>query len=134
MPTWLGRPRCAQPGSVAAVRALLTRPKWLVLHALVLAVAAGMLWLGGWQWGRASDGGRVQNYAYAGQWLLFALFTVVAYAKLARDEVLPPVPAATEEQADLPVRAQPTAPIDVPGDAELEAYNAYLRHLAETST
>lgn len=122
------------PGSVAGVRALLTKPKWLALHAFVLVLAAVMLRLGGWQLGRASDSGRVQNYAYAGQWVLFALFTVVAYAKLARDEVRPPVPDSPAEPTDLPVRQQPAAPAQTGGDDELAAYNAYLRHLSETST
>ena len=115
------------------MRALVTKPRWLLLHAVVLAVAVVMLRLGTWQWERASDSGRVQNYAYALQWLLFAAFTVVAYVKLARDEVRPP---AEEEPArtDLPVRAQPVAPVDDADDEELAAYNAYLRSLAERSS
>lgn len=122
------------PGSVSAVRALLTKPKWLALHAVVLALAAAMLRLGSWQFGRASDSGQVQNYAYAGQWLLFAVFTVVAYAKLARDEVRPPAPDRPAEPTDLPLRQQPAAPAQTEGDDELAAYNAYLQHLSETST
>ena len=116
-------------GSVTAVRALVTRPRWLLLHVAVLALAIGMLLLGEWQWERASDSGRVQNYAYAAQWLLFAVFTVVAYVKLARDEVRGP---ADEQEApsDLPMRSQPAADPE-PDDDELAAYNAYLRTLAE---
>ena len=109
----------------------MTKPRWLLLHAVVLVVAVVMLRLGSWQWGRASDSGRVQNYAYALQWLLFAGFTVVAYVKLARDEVRPPSDDEPEPLVDLPVRAQPAAPADDADDAELAAYNAYLASLAE---
>lgn len=117
------------------MKALLTQPKWLALHALVLAVAAVMVGLGGWQWDRASGSGGVQNYAYAGQWLLFAAFTVVAYVKLARDEVRPSEPEQAAAPVDLPLRAQPAAPA-VPDDTddELAAYNAYLRNLSEKSS
>lgn len=115
---------------MTGVRALFTSPRWLLLHAVVLAVAVVMLRLGSWQWERAGDSGRVQNYAYAGQWLLFAAFTVVAYAKLARDEVTPEEPAEPET-ADLPARAQPAAPPAADDDPELAAYNAYLQSLAE---
>lgn len=113
------------------MRALFTTPRWLLLHAVVLVVAVVMLRLGSWQWERAGDSGRVQNYAYAGQWLLFAAFTVVAYAKLARDEVSPQEPVEPEVTADLPVRDQPAAAAAAEDDPELAAYNAYLRSLAE---
>jgi DNA-binding transcriptional regulator of glucitol operon len=120
------------------VRALLTKPRWLALHAVVLAVAVVMVRLGSWQWGRASDSGRVQNYAYAAQWVLFALFTVVAYVKLARDEVRDDEDAPSAdggpEGLDLPLRSQPAAPATPEDDAELESYNAYLRSLAEKGT
>jgi DNA-binding transcriptional regulator of glucitol operon len=115
---------------VKGVRALVTKPKWLLLHALVLVVAGVMLRLGSWQWDRAGDSGRVQNYAYALQWLLFAAFTVVAYVKLARDEVVPPAEEDDAPRADLPLRSQPTAVADE-DDPELAAYNAYLRELDE---
>jgi DNA-binding transcriptional regulator of glucitol operon len=116
---------------VIDVRTLFTSPKWLLLHAVAVAAAIAMLMLGSWQWGRAGDSGRVQNYAYAAQWLLFAAFTVVAYAKLARDEIRPEQDDEPAPVADLPVRAQPAAPLAADDDPELAAYNAYLRSLAE---
>src|SRR5437764_1505608 len=47
-----------------------------------------MLRLGLWQWHRAnSSSGGIQNYAYAFQWPLFAVFGIVLWVKTMQDEV-----------------------------------------------
>ena len=48
-------------------------------HLLVVAAAAVCLRLGDWQWDRAHLTGSVQNWGYALQWPLFAVFFVVAW-------------------------------------------------------
>jgi len=57
-------------------------PKWLALHVLVMAAVLVMLRLGLWQWHRAeSASGGIQNYAYAFQWPLFAVFALVLWIR-----------------------------------------------------
>lgn len=114
------------------LRKLLT-PRWVALHLVVLAVAAAMVWLGTWQWDRAARSDSIQSYSYAVEWVVFAVFTIVAYAKLARDELDRERPQRT--RPELPVLpALRTAPpvVDPDEDPELAAYNAHLARLAES--
>jgi len=61
-----------------------------------------MLRLGQWQWDRAnSSSGGLQNYAYALQWPLFAVFAIVVYVKTMR-----------EDQRHGPVDTAPRARLD----------------------
>jgi len=63
-------------------------PKWWLLHLFVAATVYGMLRLGLWQWHRAnSTSGGIQNYAYAFQWPLFAVFGIVLWVKTMQDEL-----------------------------------------------
>jgi hypothetical protein len=72
------------------MRRVLT-PKWWLLHLAVLAAVLVMLRLGLWQWHRAnSPSGGIQNYAYAGQWPLFAVFAVVLWVRTLVEEVRRP--------------------------------------------
>ena len=114
-----------------SVRRLLS-VKWMLLHLVVLSLAAGMVWLSLWQYHRAGARSSLQHYSYAAEWVLFAGFTVVAYVKLARDELrgtgskpvlVPPELAATPR----PVATQVTDE----QDPELAAYNRYLAQLNE---
>jgi DNA-binding transcriptional regulator of glucitol operon len=58
------------------------RGKWWLLHVGMLAAVLVQLRLGLWQWHRAeSPTGGIQNYAYAFQWPLFALFTVFLWGR-----------------------------------------------------
>jgi DNA-binding transcriptional regulator of glucitol operon len=69
------------------VRRVLT-PKWWVAHVLLLVAIGVMLRLGLWQWHRAnSPTGGLQNYAYALQWPVFAIFALVVYGKTLLEEV-----------------------------------------------
>lgn len=63
------------------MRRVLT-PKWCLAHLVLVAAVLVMLRLGLWQWHRAeSPTGGLQNYAYALQWPLFAVFAIVVYVK-----------------------------------------------------
>jgi DNA-binding transcriptional regulator of glucitol operon len=53
---------------------------------LVVAAVAVMLRLSLWQWDRARASGRLLNYAYAVEWLLFAVLTVVGVARLVLED------------------------------------------------
>jgi hypothetical protein len=71
------------------MRKLLLSPRWWGLHLLVVAMVLVMLRLGLWQWHRAeSSSGGIQNFAYAFQWPLFALFTLALWWKTLRIELV----------------------------------------------
>lgn len=63
-------------------------PKWCLAHLVLVAAVLVMLRLGLWQWDRAqSRTGGLQNYAYALQWPLFAVFAIVVYVKTMAEEL-----------------------------------------------
>jgi DNA-binding transcriptional regulator of glucitol operon len=69
------------------VRRVLTL-NWVLLHLLVVAAVLVMLRLGLWQWHRAHEGGGgIQNYAYAFQWPVFAVFALTLWAKTIHEEL-----------------------------------------------
>lgn len=103
----------------------LLAPRWLALHALAVVAFVVLVRFGLWQWHRAEDTGRVQNYAYAVEWWLFAGFAVFLWVKIMIDQ-LEERPEAPEQPPAPP--APPPVVIDDEDDPELAAYN---RHLAE---
>ena len=111
-------------------------PKWLGLHALLLASLLVLGWIGSWQWDKARAQDDWQNYGYAVQWWLFAGFAVFLWVKLILDELDPERVRPRDEVPQLPqpdhrpTAAAATAPDD-DEDEELAAYNAHLRRLAE---
>ena len=121
-------------------RFLLT-PRWLGWHAFAVVAAAGMLWLGDWQFHRAESGNAL-SWAYTFEWPIFAVFAVVFWAKTIRDEFKPPAAPAEAEGIELPASAGAAAGPGSGGrngqggrageeaeDPELAAYNAYLARL-----
>jgi hypothetical protein len=112
-------------------------PKWLGWHAFAVVAAAGMLWLGDWQFHRAESGNAL-SWAYTFEWPIFAIFAVVFWAKTIRDEFKPPAAPAEVERIELPASAglvpgrrdgQDSGPGREADDPELAAYNAYLARL-----
>lgn len=119
--------------------------KWWWAHLLVLVAVLVQLRLGLWQWHRAtSPTGGFQNYAYAVQWPIFALFTLVLWIKTLREEVRRDAgePIERETRRPMPegsvfieeidgvrqgIVTQMPAPDEA--DAEVAAYNAYLAQL-----
>ena len=110
----------------------LVRPGWLVLHLVALVGFAGCVGLGRWQWQRAEELGRIQNYSYALEWWLFAAFAVFLWLKTMAD-TLEDAAAPDEEQASEPARptAAPAPVVDDEDDPELAAYNRHLAALHE---
>ena len=121
-------------------------PKWWLLHAFVVLAVLVMLRLGLWQWHRAtSPNGGMQNYAYALQWPLFAVFGIVLWVRTLLEEVRREPGARRDHPA---ARAEASAPDPVvvrqPGvrvgittrrpevdedDAEVAEWNARLAAL-----
>jgi len=118
--------------------------KWCLAHLVVLVAVLVMLRLGLWQWHRAeSPTGGLQNYAYAFQWPLFAVFAIVVWVKTLIEEVrrdenaprpqrsqaLPPEQAGVMRQPGLRVGVTtPRIEVD-PADDELIAWNTRLAAL-----
>jgi hypothetical protein len=131
------------------VRKILLSPKWWGLHLFVIVLVLAFLRLGEWQWDRAeSPSGGIQNFAYAFQWPLFAVFGIVLWWKTLKIEVAgekdetgeaprpltrfaaPPLPEIEIEHRD-GVRIGITTlvqPVDEDDD-EVNTYNAYLAKL-----
>lgn len=113
--------------------------RWIRYHLLMIFLVVAFLVLGWWQWTRG-EGGNARSYGYALEWPAFAIFVVVFWIRLMRDELKPPRPedqaagdAGTGETAGEP--AEPEFPdvvrpeIDPETDPELAAYNDYLARL-----
>jgi hypothetical protein len=126
-------------------------PRWLVRHALAAGLIAAFLALGWWQVRRAA-GGNALSYAYAVEWPVFAGFVAFVWYKEVRragEEASGEARDAPDRSGDgdhtaptrrtpaqqPPVRSARPARVgpgyDDSGDAELAAYNRYLRWLAE---
>ncbi len=68
----------------------LLQPRWLLLHLVTVAVCAGMIWLGYWQWRAAvRRDDDLRNYAYALQWWAFVGFTVLMWFRIVHDHLRP---------------------------------------------
>jgi DNA-binding transcriptional regulator of glucitol operon len=91
----------------------LLHPKWWLLHLPVIAACVVMIFLGRWQWHTAGERhGDVRNYAYAVQWWLFAVFTVVMWVRVMVDYLRPR--AAEGEPISAPAASPATASTAVP--------------------
>ena len=115
------------------MRRVLLSPRWVLGHLLALTAAAVCIRLGWWQWQRAQQTGSLQNLGYAVQWPIFALFILVFWARVVRDD-LRPRQQARRNRPDRPPMPGPAAPAlsaDDPEDAKLIAYNRYLASLHE---
>jgi hypothetical protein len=128
------------------MRKIFLSPKWLAGHLLVIAAVLTMLRLGLWQWHRSqSSNAGIQNYAYAFQWPLFAVFAIVLWVKTIRleltdDEEVPQAGSSRFGSRALPepaIRKGAGVRIGITtemvesdeDDVEVAAYNAYLARL-----
>jgi DNA-binding transcriptional regulator of glucitol operon len=126
------------------VRRVLTA-KWCLAHLVVVAAILVMLRLGLWQWHRAeSPAGGLQNYAYAFQWPLFAVFAIVVWIKTLREEIrrdpaggatssrttaMPPSESGVMRQPGVRVGVTTTVDVD-DNDEELREWNARFAALS----
>jgi hypothetical protein len=119
-------------------------PKWLALHAVVIAAVLVMLRLGLWQWHRAeSSSGGIQNFAYAFQWPIFAVFAIVLWIRTMHEDLRrgPSAHGADQPQQRLEadvvrgggivIGVQTPAPSqeEIDADPEVAAWNARLAAL-----
>ncbi|MEO3784833.1 hypothetical protein ABGB12_15955 [Actinocorallia sp. B10E7] len=104
-------------------------PGWLGLHLLALVLFCAFLWFGWWQFERASSG-NARSWGYTFEWPLFAIFVVVMWIKMIRDELKgtgkdqdePAEPVVPKTEAELIKEAEKE-------DPSLAAYNRYLARL-----
>jgi hypothetical protein len=115
---------------------VLFTPRWLSWHLFAVAAFTGMLWLGDWQFRRATAGNSL-SWAYTFEWPIFAIFGAVFWIKTVRDELRPARPAEPTKivlPAGVGAVGEGTAAADNDADggeddAELAEYNAYLAML-----
>lgn len=118
--------------------------RWCLAHLALVAAVLVMLRLGLWQWDRANSAtGGLQNYAYALQWPLFAVFATVVYVKTMLDDRqnasgaavsrLDPSQSGVRREAGVRVGVStPVVPID-DDDVETQEWNARLAALNAAS-
>lgn len=117
------------------MRRFLTR-RWLLWHALMIILVTAFCVLGWWQWQRG-ESGNLRSFGYAFEWPAFAVFVIVFWIRMMRDELRPPAPDPREDADEQRAAefaqqraevARPTAAAEE-DDPELAAYNAYLARL-----
>lgn len=104
-------------------------PGWLALHALAIVLCSAFLGFGWWQFDRAQSGND-RSWAYTFEWPIFALFVIVMWVKMIRDERSGTAPAPKEIEE--PVEAEEKREIirrHEEEDPALAAYNRYLARL-----
>ncbi|WP_106399230.1 hypothetical protein [Actinocorallia populi] len=102
-------------------------PGWLGIHLLAVILFFSFLWFGWWQFERASSG-NARSWGYTFEWPLFAIFVIVMWIKMIRDELKGEEPAEPAE----PVVPKTEAELIKEAEAEdpsLAAYNRYLARL-----
>ncbi|TDC91015.1 hypothetical protein [Actinomadura sp. 7K507] len=104
-------------------------PGWLALHVLALVLCGAFLAFGWWQFDRAQSGND-RSWAYTFEWPIFALFVVVMWVKMIRDERAgtAPAPKEIEEPAEAAVKREIIRQQE-DEDPALAAYNRYLARL-----
>lgn len=112
--------------------------RWCVAHLVLIAAVLVMLRLGQWQWDRAnSRSGGLQNYAYALQWPLFAVFAIVVYVKTMREDGprgaarprIDPSESGVQHVDGVRVGVSTPAVAVDPDDVETQEWNARLAAL-----
>jgi hypothetical protein len=112
------------------VRRFLTR-RWLLTHALAVALVAVFLVFGRWQLHRAQSG-HTASWAYAVEWPTFALMVVGFWVKIVRDELHPKgervgaAPDTAAAPATASTRARARSRERAEHAAELAVYNRYV--------
>nr|WP_243726153.1 hypothetical protein [Actinomadura rubrisoli] len=116
-------------GTLVDVRRFFT-PGWLGLHVLAIVLCGSFLGFGWWQYDRAQSGND-RSWAYTFEWPIFALFVIVMWVKMIRDErdgVEPQAPRVIEEPAEAEVKREIIRRQEEE-DPALAAYNRYLARL-----
>jgi DNA-binding transcriptional regulator of glucitol operon len=115
-------------GTLDDVRRFLT-PAWLGLHAIAVVLCGAFIGFGWWQYDRAQEGND-RSWAYTFEWPIFAIFVIVMWVKMIRDEKagVAPAPKVIEEPAEAAVKREIIRRQEEE-DPALAAYNRYLARL-----
>jgi len=114
------------------VRRFLT-PGWLGLHALAITLFVAFLMFGWWQFDRA-QAGNDRSWAYVFEWPIFAIFVIVMWIRMIRDDLADDpdarhrAPKVIEEPAEAGITRQIIRQQEEE-DPQLAAYNRYLARL-----
>ena len=107
-------------------------PGWLGLHALAIILFVAFLGFGWWQFDRA-QAGNDRSWAYTFEWPIFAIFVIVMWVKMIRDELeTDPAEKNKRKVIEEPAEAEVKRTIirqQEEEDPELAAYNRYLARL-----
>lgn len=126
-------------------------PRWILVHAAVLALVVAFLALGWWQVRRAASG-NLLSFGYAVEWPAFAAFVIFIWVKEMRRTLRGPVevvgvetsaaaPAGEDDPNTAPAHTAATKTAatrtsartgpayDDSSDEDLAAYNRYLAWL-----
>lgn len=127
-------------GYAEFVRRIGLSPRWIGWGVVTLAAMVACILLGRWQLGRADESGSLQNWGYAVQWPLFAVFFGLLWWRMLRMELRegassqpgheqPQLNAsASDQRVPSPRRAEVLRAEQ--DDPELAAYNRFLAELA----
>ncbi|GAA2140800.1 hypothetical protein [Actinomadura napierensis] len=104
-------------------------PGWLGLHAIAVLLCGAFIGFGWWQYDRA-QAGNDRSWAYTFEWPIFAIFVIVMWVKMIRDEKagVSPAPKVIEEPAEAAVKRAIIRQQEEE-DPALAAYNRYLARL-----
>ena len=104
-------------------------PGWIGLHVLAIVLCGTFIAFGWWQFDRAQSGND-RSWAYTFEWPIFAIFVVVMWVKMIRDERagVAPAPKVPEEPAEAEVKREIIRQQEQE-DPALAAYNRYLARL-----
>jgi hypothetical protein len=117
-------------------------PRWLVLHAFILAITVAMVLLGRWQLDVSNHKHfDLQNFGYALQWWAFSAFAVWLWVRIVWDRWRPPTAAGRPQSVVLPhngdtsVHTGPADLITVPTKPGQEpvVYRGYVMPQSQTT-
>ncbi len=98
------------------------------MHATVLVVVPGFLWLGWWQLHRAL-GGNDLSWAYTVEWPFFSAYAMFMWWRLVHDVAKDRAREGADTITPEPRAAAPEGDDIRSHDEEMAAYNSYLASL-----
>lgn len=108
-------------------------PGWLGIHLLAVVLFFSFLAFGWWQFERATAG-NARSWGYTFEWPLFAIFVIVMWVKMVRDELKAPAAEAAEAEPAEPVTRKTEAELIKEAEEEDPALAAYNRYLARLNS
>jgi DNA-binding transcriptional regulator of glucitol operon len=107
-------------------------PGWLGIHLIAIVLFFTFLWFGWWQYERASAG-NARSWGYTFEWPVFAIFVIVMWIKMIRDEIKSPGGKGASAEAE-PVVPKTEAELIKEAEEEDPRLAAYNRRLARLNS